>query len=57
MPIKKAQSGENVIYLARAEVWERLHVASDYGKDQGKILVIVDSGSDWIEVFSAGYRT
>ena len=39
---------------SEADVWERLHMDWGYVKDQVKILVIVDAGSGWIEVFSAG---
>ena len=41
----------------KADVWERLHKDWGYVKDQGNILVIVDAGSDWIEVFPAKNRT
>ena len=39
-----------------SDVWERLHMNWGYVKDQGSILVIVDSSSGWIEAFPAGNR-
>ena len=37
----------------KAEVWERLHTDWSYVKDQGNILVIIDAGSSWMELFTA----
>ena len=49
--------GKTVSTLPEAEVWQRPHVYSGYAKDRGNILVIVDVGSGWIEVFLAGNST
>ena len=43
--------GKTVSTRPEADVWERLHMDWGYVKDQGNILVIVDAGSGWIEVF------
>ena len=49
--------GKTVSAWPESDVWERLHM--DWGniKDNGNILVILDAGSGWIEVFPAGNRT
>ena len=49
--------GKTVSTRPEADIWERLHIDWGYVNDQGNILVIVDAGSGWIEVFPAGNRT
>ena len=49
--------GKAVSVWPEAEFWERLYMDLGYDKDQGKILVVVDAGSGWIERFPAGNRT
>ena len=49
--------GKTISTRPEAEVWERLHMDWGYVKDQGRILVIVDVRSGWIEAFPAGNRT
>ena len=46
--------GKAVSKWPEADIWERLHMIWGYIKDQGNILVIVDTGFGWIEVFPAG---
>ena len=53
----KPSLGKTVSIWTEAEVWERLHMDCGYARDQGNILVIVDTGSKWIDAFSAGNRT
>ena len=48
---------KTVFTWPEADVWERLHMDWGYVKDQGNILVIVDSGSGWIEAFHEENRT
>ena len=39
-----------------AQPWERLHMDWGYIQDLGNVLVIVEAGSGWIEVFICGNR-
>ena len=49
--------GNIVSMWPKADVWERHTVDWGYVKDQGNIIVIIDAGSRWKEVFPAGKRT
>ena len=49
--------GKTVSAWPEADVWERLHLDWGCVKNQGNILVIVDAGSGWIEVFPEGNKT
>ena len=55
--INRPSLGKTVCTWPEADVWERLHMDWGYVKDHGNILVIVDAGSGWIEIFPAGNRT
>ena len=43
--------GKTVSTWPEADDWERLIMNSSYVKDQGNILVIVDAGLGWIQLF------
>ena len=49
--------GKTVVTWQEADFWERLYMVWGYVKDQGKILVIVDADSGWVEASPAGKRT
>ena len=49
--------GKTVSTWPEADVSERLHMDWGYVKNQGNVLVIVEAGSGWIEVFPSGNRT
>ena len=54
--MNRSSLGKTVSAWPEADVWERLHMDWGYVKDQSHILVIVDAGSGWMEVFPAGNR-
>ena len=55
--MNRPSMGKTVYAWPKVDVWELLHMDCGYVMDQGKILVIVDAGSGWIEAFLAGNRT
>ena len=55
--MNRPSQGKTVSTWPESYVCKRLHMNWGYAKHQGKILVVVDAGSGWIEGFPTGNRT